>query len=180
MYNIIDQLHRDHINVSKVLNLLNQQYEIMRTDEAPDYILLSDILDYFRNYPDHIHHPKENAVFEEFLKHHNEIQDTFRELMKEHQDMARMTHDLQEIINSVLDGAMVAKDDLVQRLDDFIDCQKRHMDTEESRVFPLLRKKLTSSDFQSIEANLPPKEDPLFGEVVKKRYEALYQHIVNL
>ena len=68
MYNIIDQLHLDHINVSKVLNLLTQQYEIMQTDEAPDYILISDILDYFHNYPDYIHHPKENAVFEEYLK----------------------------------------------------------------------------------------------------------------
>ena len=180
MYNIIDQLHLDHINVSKVLNLLTQQYKIMQTDEAPDYILISDILDYFHNYPDHIHHPKENAVFEEYLKHHDESQDTLRELMVEHKDMARLTRDLREIIDSVLDGAMVAKDSLVQQLADFIDRQQRHMDTEEGRVFPLLREKLTSSDFQRIDANLPPKEDPLFGEVVQKQYEALYQHIINL
>ena len=99
MYNIIDQLHLDHINVSKVLNLLDQQCQIMQTDEAPDYLLISDILNYFHNYPDRIHHPKENAVFEEFLKHHDEIQDTLHDLMAEHRDMVRMTRDLQDVVD---------------------------------------------------------------------------------
>lgn len=180
MSNIIDQLHLDHVNVSKVLNLLTQQHKIMQTDEAPDYVLISYILNYFHNYPDHIHHPKENAVFEEYLKHHDESQDTLRALMVEHKDMAQLTRDLREIIDSVLDGAIVAKDSLVQQLADFIDRQQQHMDTEEGRVFPLLRKTLTSNDFQRIDANLPPKEDPLFGEVVQKQYEALYQHIINM
>ena len=180
MYNIIDQLHLDHINVSKVLNLLDQQCQIMQTDEAPDYLLISDILNYFHNYPDRIHHPKENAVFEEFLKHHDEIQDTLHDLMAEHRDMVRMTRDLQDVVDSILDGAMVAKDSLVQQLADFMDRQKRHMDTEEGRVFPLLREKLTSADFQNIDNNLPPKEDPLFGEVVQKQYAALYHHIITL
>lgn len=180
MHDLIDQLHLEHVNFTKVLNLLTQQYELICSEEAPDYVLTAEILDYIHNYPDRIHHPMENAVFKEFLKTNTEIQETLSELMGEHQAITQMTRHLREIIDGILDGALISKEDLIQQLNNYIERQRRHMDIEETHIFPLLREKLNSIDLQRITASLSSKDDPLFGESVKEGYEALYRLIVNL
>ncbi len=180
MHNLIDQLHLDHINFSKVLNLLTQQYELICSEEAPDYVLTAKILDYIHNYPDRIHHPMENAIFKEFLKTNTEIQEKLSELMREHQEITQMTHHLKEIIDGILDGALISKEELIQQLNHYIERQRCHIDTEESHVFPVLQEKLNSIDLQRVTASLSSKDDPLFGESVKQGYEALYRLIIDL
>ena len=180
MTNVIDQLHADHINIAKVINLLRKQYEEMSGEGSPDFTLMLDILDYIHSYPDYIHHPKENAVFKVYLEHHDELRDTIEQLMKEHQEMGEKTRDLYDLIDGILNDTMVDKLELEKKISDFIEQQMRHMDSEESKVFPALREALTENDFERIETELPSKEDPLFGEVIKKRFEALYEHITNI
>jgi hemerythrin-like domain-containing protein len=177
MTNVIDQLHADHINIAKVIDLLKKQYEEMSSDGSPDFTLMLDILDYIHSYPDYIHHPKENAVFKVYLEHHDELQDTIVHLMKEHQEMGEKTRKLYDEIDGILNDSMVDKVELENKIAEFITQQMQHMDTEEGKVFPTLRETLTADEFELIETELPSKEDPLFGEVVQKRFEALYEHI---
>ncbi len=94
MTNVIDQLHADHINIAKVIDLLKKQYEEMSGDGSPDFNLMLDILDYIHSYPDYIHHPKENVVFKVYLEHHDDLQETIDHLLKEHQEMGEKTRDL--------------------------------------------------------------------------------------
>ena len=180
MKNVIDQLHADHINIAKVIDVLKQQYEEMSGGGSPDFTLMLDILDYIHSYPDYIHHPKENVVFKVYLERHDELQDTIAHLLKEHQEMGEKTRDLYDDIDGILNDSMVDKQVLENKIAGFIKQQMQHMDTEEGKVFPTLRETLTKNDFELIESELPSKEDPLFGEVVQKRFEALYEHITHM
>ena len=180
MKNVIDQLHADHINIAKVIDLLKKQYEEMSGDGSPDFNLMLDILDYIHSYPDYIHHPKENVVFKVYLEHHDDLQKTIDHLLKEHQEMGEKTRDLYDDIDGILNDSMVDKLELENKIADFIKQQMQHMDTEEGKVFPTLRETLTEDEFERIENELPSKEDPLFGEVVQKRFEALYEHITRM
>jgi hemerythrin-like domain-containing protein len=180
MTHVIDQLHTDHLNLVKIIELLKRQYETMRKDEAPDFNLMLDIMDYIHNYPDFIHHPRENVVFKVYLENHSEMQDKLKALMEEHLEIAEATRDLYDAVDGILNDSLVDKIELETQIGAFIKRQMRHMDAEEAEVFPMLKIKLSAQDLQRIDAELPAKEDPLFGELVKKRYEALYQHITNL
>ncbi|MEN8130425.1 MAG: hemerythrin domain-containing protein [Pseudomonadota bacterium] len=177
MTNVMDQLHADHINIARIIDLLKHQYEEMRRDGSPDFNLMLDIMDYIHSYPDYVHHPKENVVFKVYLEHHKDMQDTIQALMIEHQEMVQKTRDLHDAIDGILNDSLVDKAELELQLAEFIAQQIRHMDTEEAKVFPMLRNTLNKEDLAHIEAELPTEEDPLFGEVVRKRFEALYQHI---
>lgn len=180
MSNVIDQLHADHINIAKVIDLLKKQYEEMSGDGSPDFSLMLDILDYIHSYPDYIHHPKENIVFKVYLENHDEFKETIESLLKEHKEMAERTQDLYEEIDGILNDTMVDKEELKKKIAAYIQQQMQHMDMEESTVFPNLRTVLTQQDFTRIETELPSTEDPVFGEVVQKRFEALYEHITHM
>jgi hemerythrin-like domain-containing protein len=180
MAHVIDELHADHLNLVKIIQLLKRQYETMRKDETPDFNLMLDIMDYIHSYPDYIHHPRENVVFKVYLEHHTEMQDKIKALMEEHLEIAEATRDLYDAIDGILNDSLVDKEELETQIGAFLKQQMRHMDSEEAEVFPMLRNTLNEQDLQRIDAELPAEDDPLFGEVVKKRYEALYQHITNL
>ena len=179
--NIIDELHNDHRRLSKILKLLAHQLELLKSDGSPDYILLQDILDYIENYPEFVHHPREDAVFKAFLERHDELQETINNLLLEHQEMEHMTKELREEVDGIARNALVVnKKMLEQQLLKYLKRQMHHMNTEESKVFPVLQQKLTADDLRRILENLPAKEEPLFGEVVEQRYNTLYKHIIRL
>ena len=178
---IIDDLRDDHRRLSEILKLLAHQLELLKSDGSPDYILLQDILDYIENYPEFVHHPREDAVFKAFLEHHDELRETINNLLIEHHDMELMTKELREEIDGIARNALVInKETLERQLLKYLECQTQHMNTEESKVFPVLQQKLTADDLQRIVENLPSKKDPLFGEVVERRYHTLYKHIIRL
>ena len=180
MTNVIDELHMDHINFSKVLNLLSKQLEYMRSDGTPDYILMQDILDYIKNYPEYIHHPKEDVAFRVFSERHHELDEEIAELSKEHAAMGAMTkHLLEEIDGIARNATVISKEALEREIAEYLEYQTQHMNKEETKVFPTLKEKLTPEEFKRIEDSLPSKEDPLFGEVVQLRYQVLCEHILD-
>lgn len=63
MSNLVEQIHQDHVNVSKVLDLIEAEVGRARDEQAPDLELLEDAMRYMVNYSDLIHHPKEDSMF---------------------------------------------------------------------------------------------------------------------
>ncbi len=58
MAHIIQQLQKDHLNVARLLDLLETQIGALHDGETPDYLLMLDVMCYMRHYPDLFHHPK--------------------------------------------------------------------------------------------------------------------------
>ena len=55
--------HAEHVNFTRLLNLLDDQLSLFHDGGSPDYALMLDIMFYMTHYSDVLHHPKEDLVF---------------------------------------------------------------------------------------------------------------------
>jgi hemerythrin-like domain-containing protein len=67
MTTIIDQLETDHRNVAELLGILSAELDTIKRIEDPDYPLMGMVLDYLLTYPDLVHHPKEDLIYQMLL-----------------------------------------------------------------------------------------------------------------
>ena len=180
MHKIMEGLHRDHKHIARVLNILGQQLELISSGGDPDLFLMTDIASYFQHYPDLVHHPKENKVYEVYLKRSGEAADIVESLLKEHNHLPAVTVEFHNMIEAALNDVLfVSREELQQRIQQFIDTQNEHMNREENVLFPLIEKTLTNEDWEKLDKILGDKRDPLFDAQVDECYENLYQSIKN-
>ncbi|MEN9433661.1 MAG: hypothetical protein RLZZ422_1250 [Pseudomonadota bacterium] len=175
MHKILAGLHKDHINLAVLLDLLEEQVKLLEDGEDANLWLITDIADYIGRYSDHIHHPQEDKVYETLAQCTSECQEALDQLVAQHHQLPKDTLAFQELINGVLySGAIVLRSDLVSQINEFIETQKTHINLEESTIFPLITKTLSAADWAALEKSLMSAEDPLFGAKVVERYEQLY------
>jgi hemerythrin-like domain-containing protein len=63
MTELLDILREEHRNIETLLRVLERELNIFDRAERPDYEVVQAVIDYFRDYPDRCHHPKEDVVF---------------------------------------------------------------------------------------------------------------------
>jgi len=178
MHTIMEELHKDHIHLEKVFKLLDQQVERLSTDDNPDYYLMLDITNYIQHYPDLVHHPKENRVYDIFIQRSEKAQDIVEQLQKDHQTLPSETIILHGILESVISSVvLVSRKEVQNQVQSFLEAQRKHMNLEEDILFPLINETLTEEDWKTLEETIVTKADPLFGDTLENSYEKLYQSI---
>ncbi len=58
MVQVIDQLGRDHRNLSLLLDIVEEEMNAYQAGRVPDFDLLRMIAEYTLHYPDLVHHPR--------------------------------------------------------------------------------------------------------------------------
>jgi hemerythrin-like domain-containing protein len=179
MSQAIAALERDHANIEKVLKLLESEILAIEVGKTPDYQLLQDIMCYMTQYPDRFHHPKEELLFAQILKHEPGAHADVKALSEEHfyiglagRSFDRMlrTSDVDSV--NVREGLRVAGSAYIRSL-------REHMRKEEKKLFELAKAVFTNEDWQTIDEAVVAIEDPLFGTVIAKGYERLYRLITD-
>ncbi len=174
----MSELHQDHIHLLRLLNILNRHVKDLLNDGDPDLLLMIDIVDYIRGYSDFFHHPIEDRVYNKFKECTKEGSFIVNGLLNEHQQIPKVTVAFQQLLEGALGGAIIInRKDLSERITNFIDIQKNHLDMEEEKLFPLINKILKESDWEELETQIKERDDPLFGAKVEARYDALYKKI---
>ncbi len=179
MIHIMEELHTDHRHIDKLLRLLSKQMDLLHEGGTPDYTLLSEIVDYVEHYPDLIHHPKEDLIFATYLDQHNERREQVEALMEEHKTLFHLTKEFRELMDEVIDDAMISRDEIENMGRAYILRQRNHMNAEEAEIFPLIRRTFTEEEWKYIKEHAPTVDDPLFGDQVETRYESLYRLITK-
>ena len=64
MTEILDILREEHHNIEKLLLVLERELRVFNRAERPDYHVVQSVIEYFQDYPDCCHHPKEDMIFE--------------------------------------------------------------------------------------------------------------------
>jgi hemerythrin-like domain-containing protein len=172
---MLSELHQEHINIAKLLDLLRQQLFAIRSEKAVRYRLLKNILCYLSEVSDQCHHPQEDLIYDYYLKYRCDDDQITQRLKNEHELVVTSGKELTELVDMILMDAVIPLDQLTAKLEAFIVLQQRHMDFEEGEVFPELRAKLTEDDWRHLEQNWRYKmaDDPLFGREVAERYQDL-------
>ncbi|MEN8204982.1 MAG: hemerythrin domain-containing protein [Pseudomonadota bacterium] len=180
MKHLIESLHEDHRNLSKLLRLLETNLLALQSDNDPDYPLMVDIIEYICSYPNVFHHPREDLLYQKAMERDSSVREEIEPVLQQHAELNKSTHRLLDSLNAVLSDTLVNKAQLKAQIHDFIDFQRAHIMLEESKIFPHIERLLTSDDINWLDEQYPPATDPLFGEQVEERFRQIYEHILDI
>ena len=177
MIDLLDELQRDHTNMAALLKILEHQVDLVRKGEPADRDALRGIAEYFCDYPDLCHHPKEDILARRLLAKDADENDILARLPEQHATLSDLTKAFAETVR----GAEGATEDpaLADAAETFIEAQRRHMEMEERYFFPLARLALSPNDMTDAALELVVREDPLFGHSSEPRFEALRESIME-
>ncbi|MGY6214083.1 hemerythrin domain-containing protein [Methylolobus aquaticus] len=180
MYTIIDSLHADHINFSRLLNLLERQVVTLKDGGMPDLEIMLDTIDYLQNYADLYHHPREDLIFRYHLERSDVARAEVDELRRQHRALWESTNRVRLAIDGILHGDIVQRDVFIEQISAYVTQQMDHLNAEEGYILPLLRQLFEVQDWEQLNRSLPYRADPLFGPTVDQQYRALYTRILNV
>ena len=179
MTEVIAVLRKEHANISQLLDILERQVAIFDRGGSPDYDIVQGVVDYFQSYPDLYHHPKEDLVYQKLQLRDPAAANQVGDLRQEHEELAARTREFAVAVRAVLDEAQVSRASFGHWARQFIQVHRDHMAHEERLFLPAARAALTPEDWDDSRARATDQEDPLFGEEVGGRYEALRRKILE-
>lgn len=181
MDTLLDKLQLDHINIAQLLDILEEQVQRYGKGEVPDYPLIIDILRYMEDYPDTVHHPREDLMFARMREHgvDMEMETILRDLEAQHRDIREKSLNFLEALRGDLSAVAVPREAIERHGIAYLEAHRSHMNIEDSRVFPAAKRMLKERDWIELDRSVNEREDPLFGAVVTRVYQALYDHLVE-
>ena len=176
---VLQQLARDHANMSSLLDLLDSELDRVQEGEVADFELMRDIMAYMTRYPDHAHHPIEDLMFMRWIEYDEHARSLVSMLGREHQGLAQKGEALAEILAHVVDGAMVSREEIETRTRDYSEFLRYHMKVEDERAFPGVGRVLRDEDWADIVSAFAEYEDPVFGPVVREEFADLFERVTR-
>ena len=178
MIRAVSELRKDHTNFAVLLDLLHNQLEyVADPDISANYPLMHDIMRYMTQYPDQFHHPKEDLMFAALTVRHPPVRATVWDLRDGHVALATKGKALLEMLERLVDGALVERDSLISAGRAYVVAQRSHMTAEEDGIFQLADERLLRDDWLVIDRELEHMDDPLFGEIVRNDFVELLDRI---
>lgn len=177
----IRALKDEHLAIASVLFGLRLAVGRIRDDGiAPDFRLLQALLDYIVAFPERLHHPKESRhLFAALASRCPEARKLTDELEAEHARGAALIESLKASLATYRREPQ-ALEAFVRAVNTYADFHGRHMEKEESLVFPLAQKCLVASDWERIAAAFLENDNPLRGIRPKREVESLFLRILTL
>jgi len=163
MNKAIAVIQDEHRSLAAVLHGLKRHVaEVRDTGGTPDFGLLQSGLHYIEEFPEKLHHPKEeDYLFSRLRRRTKALDDVFVELQAEHiagpQSLARL-NDAFLCFMAERDAAC-----FLAEIDTYAAFQFRHFRTEERIVIPAARIYLTKEDWHHIAMAFSENEDPRFA-----------------
>ena len=174
---VIDELSREHANIARIINLLEEQLAVFRADRHPDYALMSDAMHYMIHYQDLFHHPKEDIVLGKLMTRDPVARPIIDELSHQHAELAEKGKHFLELLLSVESEEMITRAALESAGQQYIELLRSHIRKEESELFPRALAALHNDDWRDIDSQVTSQQDPIFGESVEQEYRVLYDYL---
>lgn len=177
--NIICDEHRSLAAVVQGLRHLVGEYRCAAM--APDFTLLRAIVFYLDEFPQKLHHPKEDAyLFASLQKRTRTADKIIADLRHQHLAGARLVQDLHTSLNAYEGNGTAALSAFSTAVDNFANDILQHMALEESALLPLASRHLTGEDWVQIGVAFGKNGDPRFYADADHAYAELFRRLVNL
>jgi hemerythrin-like domain-containing protein len=179
MSNIIQVLLEEHRNIDRLLLVLEHELEVFDRGEAPDYEILQAVIDYFQDYPEDCHHPKEDLVFEKLKLRDPAAAQRIGDAEADHKLETERLRMLVVAVEDILAGRELLRKSFHDVVADFIKHQRQHMDKEERLLFPAAVQRLRPEDWAAIDARASDRQDPLFNGAIETKFQVLQRTILR-
>ena len=145
------------------------------------HYLMPIVKDYVREYPERLHHPKEDRyLFSALRACTREGDSVLEELELEHEQGEALLNALTVALSTYEAGADPRCERLGAQVDEFAAFYWSHMRKEEDIVLPLAERVLSDGDWSRIHAEFAQNRDPSFGGDDEAQFRQLFSRIVNL
>ena len=182
MSKVMDALLREHGRIADVLGVLEREVGALAalkdTDEA-DYALMTSAVEYFAEFPDRRHHPKEDLVFARLKQADPAAAQGVGDLLKNHAALAQELRAFADALRAVMNEAILPRHEFVEKARTFIEHQRLHLTMEEIYFFPVAEEKLDQTAWDALEKEMSTGDDPLIGGAAGERFEALRRSITR-
>jgi hemerythrin-like domain-containing protein len=181
MKDAISILKSEHRSISAVLHGLKELARMAQDATVrPRFQVLRSMLRYIDEYPERLHHPKEDEhLFARVAARAPEAKKLIEELKKEHEQGAGLIRELERTLLFFEEGWPVGGREFQQAVDAFADFHWQHMRKEELELLPIAERVLTAGDWRAIERAFATNLDPI-AELQERDYERLFSRIANL
>jgi len=177
MPDTIVMLQLEHKTLSSLLALADSQLQKIESGKSKDFALLHKILEYFCDYPDACHHPKEDAVFRRLLQRNPEVAADIGNLISSHDDLSTLTRQVGAMVQQAHEMSDTPTDDVVESMREFISAYREHIRSEEVGFFPAASTILTREDWDLIDYSVFERDDPIFDVATEGRFRDLREAI---
>jgi hemerythrin-like domain-containing protein len=180
MVEIIEILRQEHRNIEKLLQVMEQELTVFDRGERPDYEVFGAIVEFFKNYPDSCHHPKEDMIYEKFRTRDPGRAASVADLEAEHREGAVRLRRVARAIESVLNDQELLRESVDRIVRDFIDSERKHIALEEEVVFPAIVDTLQPGDWADIALTLADRYGPPSEADFEEQFSTLRRDILEL
>jgi len=174
---LLSDLRSDHRNMALLLDALDAEIDKLTAEVEPNYSLVRDIMSYVTEYPDIVHHPKEDFVYRHLKTVRPDVHTSLERVEADHKYIEEwgltLKHDIAALSKSVIPG----RDELVAELRQYMEQLREHMYWEETELFSLADELQHYGDWSKVVLANNEISDPLFGSPVERKYRSLLASI---
>ncbi len=154
--------------------------EISAGRMAPDHALLGALFHYIEQFPERLHHPKEDDfLFARLRVRRPEAEPLLEGLHKEHEIGRERFAELKAKWERYRDDPS-ALPPFVEGVERYSHFHWLHMRKEEEHVLPLAAEALDKEDWDAIDAAFASNNDPVVGVPGSKAFRELYRQLVAI
>jgi len=174
---ILDRLRAEHRDLACLLAVIARQSQQLHREGRADCGLLQQIVAYLGNYPELVHHPREDVLYVCLLARSPNLDGVIADIRDQHVELGRQTEALAQAVARAASGTSDAVSALAEMCASYLAAYRQHLETEETVLFPLAERDLTAGDWEVCADAVSPASDPLFGAEVGVQYHALLDSI---
>lgn len=175
-------VREEHERLAAVVHGMRYLLRAMDKKAAqPDLRVFRAMLLYISEYPERLHHPKEDAhLFAPLRQRTHEHDATLDELEAQHGEGEALVRRLEHLLLRYEFGGEREFAPFAEQVERYADFYFRHMRMEEEIVFPALREHFSTEDWEKANRAFTANSDPLAGTDLKHDFERLFTTIVSI
>jgi hemerythrin-like domain-containing protein len=158
--------------------MLDRQASALESGSRTAAPIIALGLKYFRDYPRKVHHPIEDTIYG-ILRHHMlRGTDTLFNALAEHAELHQELAAVSAAARSLDSKDSVAVGGFAERLRHFTARERRHIEMEETHLYPAAVHMLTPDEWASVEASCSGDKDPVFSSETAASFDRLFAEIL--
>ena len=167
------ELRDDHRNMNLVLNILDDLVEQMDAGKDPDFELFDEIMRYMTVYPDAVHHPKEDIVYEQLRAKRPDLTERLDHVPDDHSDIAHLSSLLRDEVEAIIAGAAVRREKMIEDTAAYVKRLRVHIQWEEEDLFTRIDKMLDAEPQKVDVSEYEHIKDPVFELEIEAGFRRL-------
>lgn len=179
MFRAMEILHKDHEAFGLLLDLIEEELETFRQADRPDYALLEAVIDYFKTYPQCVHHFAEDMVYQKLKARAPDATEKIPDLDREHRRESERLQAFARLVELVLAEEEVPRGAVIEAAEAFVQHMRRHMKMEEALFFPAAEAHLHTDDWTEIDDRLRAGHGPVIGGARPAQMQDLREELLR-